>query len=207
MWDDICRHSAVRPMDRPRANALEDLAGCAIAHHSSIAPASPGMTDSPNPTSDRKETMTTPTPFLGIISGDRKPQPRRGRRSRRPHRRRIAKARRRAGRQRLHPDAQRHRLHRGGLCRDAARRLWRAGQLAFQAGGNQLHPEGFRNAGPDRPCRHAASVARRHSRRGHRAQRADAAGNPGELQDRSGASRHARFCHRFRTLAASAGAL
>ena len=109
----------------------------------------------------------------------RRPQPQsyRGRRSRRPHRRRIAKARRRAGRQRLHPDAQRHRLHRGGLCRDAARRLCRAGQLAFQAGGNQLHPQGFRNAGPDRPCRHAASVARRHSRRGHRAQRADAAGN------------------------------
>jgi long-chain acyl-CoA synthetase len=37
-----------------------------------------------------------------------------------------------AGRQRLHADAQRHRLHRGGLCRDAARRLWRAVNWHFK---------------------------------------------------------------------------
>jgi hypothetical protein len=31
-----------------------------------------------------------------------------------------------------HADAQRHRLHRGGLCRDAARRLWRAVNWHFK---------------------------------------------------------------------------
>ena len=94
--------------------------------------------------------------FLGIVSGERRRTPCRGRRPRRAHRRRTAQARRQAGRQRLHPDAQRHRLHRGRLCGDAARRLWRAGQLALQAGGDQLHPEGFRHLRADRPCRHAA---------------------------------------------------
>ena len=87
-----------------------------------------------------------PSLFLGIISGQR----------RRSHAEvagrvdRIAgglqTTRRRAGRQRLHADAQRHRLHRGGLRGDAARRLRGAGQLAFQAGGDRLHPEGFRHA-------------------------------------------------------------
>ena len=71
-----------------------------------------------------------------------KTRPRRSRRSRGPHRRRIATARRRAGRQRLHPDAQRRRFHRGGLCRDAARCLCGAGQLALQAGGGRLCAEG-----------------------------------------------------------------
>ena len=43
--------------------------------------------------------------------------------------------------------------------------------------------------------------------RRHRAQRADAAGNPGELQDRSRSSRDARFRDRFRILAEAASAL
>ena len=50
-------------------------------------------------------------------------------------------------------------------------------------------------------------LARRHSRRRHRAQRADAAGNPGDLQDRSRSSRDARFRDRFRSLAGAASAL
>ena len=81
------------------------------------------------------------------------------------HRQRLAKTRRQAGRQRLHADAQRHRLHRGGLCRDAARRLWRAGELALQAGRDQLRAEGFRHVRADRACRHAASACARRSRR------------------------------------------
>ena len=66
---------------------------------------------------------------------------------------------------------------------------------------------GFRHARSGRPCRHAASAARRDPRRRHRSQRADAAGNPGSLQDRSRSSRHARFRGRPRILAAGAAAL
>jgi hypothetical protein len=59
--------------------------------------------------------------------------PCRGRGSRQPDRRWSAKARGEAGRQRLRADAQRHRLYRGCLCGDAARRLYGAGELAFHS--------------------------------------------------------------------------
>ena len=88
----------------------------------------------------RKKIMTDSPPFSTASSaasaGATMPRsPTRG-----AHGRRLRAAWGESGRQRLHPDAQRHRLHRGGLCRDAARRLCGAGQLALQAGGNPLHP-------------------------------------------------------------------
>ena len=50
-------------------------------------------------------------------------------------------------------------------------------------------------------------LARGDPARRHRAQRADAAGNPRQLQDRSRSSRDARFRDRFRILAEAAPAL
>ena len=145
------------------------------------------------------------------VEGHRQRQP-----QHRPGRARRARAARgggahgaRRGRRQLrrHPDAQRHRLHRGGLRRADARRLRGADQLALQGRGDRLHPRRLRRARADRPCRPARADCRRVAGR-HRADcRVDAAGGGERLRLRAGAGERGIRRPRLRDVACAADAL
>ena len=108
---------------------------------------------------------------------------------------------------RRHPDAQRHRLHGGGLRSADVGRLCRADQLALQGPGDRLHSRRLWHPGAGRPRRPAGADRRRAAAWDCTDRRVHAAGSGDRLWHRAGAGECNRARARVRILACAAGAV